>query len=69
MRRKVRRCGAANKAGKVRSVECSKCKEVGKGVEVGEEEDVVRSERKMLMRYYRIGGARRGGERCRWRER
>ena len=21
------------------------------------------------MRYYRIGGARRGGERCRWRER
>ena len=38
--------GTANKAGKVRSVECSKCKEVGKGVEVGEE-DVVRSERKM----------------------
>ena len=30
--------GKANKTGKVKSEECSKCKEVGKGVEVGEEE-------------------------------
>ena len=30
--------GKANKAGKVKSVECSKSKEVGKGVEVGEED-------------------------------
>ena len=28
----------ANKAGKVKSVECSKCKEMGKGVEAGEKE-------------------------------
>ena len=30
--------GKANKAGKVKSVECNKCKEAGKGVEVGGED-------------------------------